>query len=248
MLLDSLEVWDIHGQEVAVGTATADAYVDSASVLTHYICDDLGYRVAIAIIDMPERLQIVARSRLAHVDIDKVLKHVGGGGHPQAAAAALRGVTAKEVVPRLREALLAEVSPPMKAADIASSPVRSISPETTMAEAGRVMATWGHGGLPVLDGETLVGLVTRKDVDKAARHGLAHAPVTGFMARPGHGDARFQSGQSVRRGRPGSDLQNHQRQFENGRPILRSAGPHVGRGCQPRVRDPRGHAHAGEKL
>jgi tRNA nucleotidyltransferase (CCA-adding enzyme) len=28
-----------------------------------------------------------------------------------------------------------------------------------------------------------VGLVTRKDVDKAARHGLAHAPVTGFMAR-----------------------------------------------------------------
>lgn len=184
MLLDSLEIWDIHGQEVAVGTAAAEAYVDSASVLTHYICDDLGYRVAIAVIDMPERLQIVGRSRLAHVDIDKVLKHVGGGGHPQAAAAALRGVTAAEVLPRLREALLAEISPPMKAADIASSPVRSISQETTMAEAGRVMATWGHGGLPVLaDDGALVGLVTRKDVDKAARHGLAHAPVTGFMAR-----------------------------------------------------------------
>ncbi len=45
------------------------------------------------------------------------------------------------------------------------------------------MATWGHGGLPVVAGDRIVGLVTRKDVDKAERHGLDHAPLTGFMAR-----------------------------------------------------------------
>jgi len=45
------------------------------------------------------------------------------------------------------------------------------------------MATWGHSSLPVIEDGRLVGLVTRKDVDKAARHGLGHAPVTGFMAR-----------------------------------------------------------------
>ncbi len=54
-LLDTLEVWDIHGQEVAVGWASAEEYIDSASVLTHYICEDLGYRVAIALVAMPER-------------------------------------------------------------------------------------------------------------------------------------------------------------------------------------------------
>ncbi len=52
-LLDALEIWDIHGQQVAVGTAVAEEYVDSASVLTHYICEDLGYRVAVAVIAMP---------------------------------------------------------------------------------------------------------------------------------------------------------------------------------------------------
>ncbi|MBN1192948.1 MAG: CBS domain-containing protein [Coriobacteriia bacterium] len=183
MLLDSLEVWDIHGQEVAVGRASVEEYIDSASVLTHYICEDLGYRVAIALVAMPERLQVVGRSRLAEVDIGKVLKHIGGGGHPQAAAAAVRGASIDDVLPSLHEALLAEVQPPAKATDIASAPVRTITPETAMSEAGRIMATWGHGGLPVVEDGRLVGLVTRKDVDKATRHGLGHAPATGFMAR-----------------------------------------------------------------
>ena len=183
MLLDSLEVWDVHGQEIAVGSAVATEYVDSASVLTHYICEDLGYRVAIAVVDMPERLHVVGRSRLADVDIGAVLKHIGGGGHPQAASAALRDATIPDVLARLRIALDTEVAPPPRAADIASAPVRSVTPDVSMAEAGRIMATWGHGGLPVVEDGRLVGLVTRKDVDKAVRHGLDHAPVTGFMAR-----------------------------------------------------------------
>jgi tRNA nucleotidyltransferase (CCA-adding enzyme) len=64
-----------------------------------------------------------------------------------------------------------------------SSPVRTIDTGATMAEAGELMARWGHGGLPIVEGGDLVGLVTRKDVDKASRHGLEHAPVTGFMGR-----------------------------------------------------------------
>jgi tRNA nucleotidyltransferase (CCA-adding enzyme) len=55
-LVGSLEVWDVHGQQVAVGVAHAEEYVDSASVLTHYIVEDMGYRVAIAIVGMPGRL------------------------------------------------------------------------------------------------------------------------------------------------------------------------------------------------
>jgi tRNA nucleotidyltransferase (CCA-adding enzyme) len=182
-LLESLEVWDVHGQQIAVGATIAEEYVDSASVLTHYICEDLGYRVAVAVIGMPDRLQVVGRSRIAEIDIGAVLKRLGGGGHPQAASAALKNTTIPELLGRLREALDLEVPPPLSARDIMSSPVRTVSKEMTMGEAGRLMATWGHGGLPVDEDGELVGLVTRKDVDKAMRHGLAHAPLTGFMAR-----------------------------------------------------------------
>lgn len=182
-VLDSLEVWNVHGQKIAVGVAVADEYVDSASVLTHYICEDLGYSVAIAVVRMPERLHVVGRSRVAEIDIAAVLGHLGGGGHPQAASAALKDGTPEEVLVRLREALEVEVPPPLRARDIMSAPVRTIGLDTSMSEAGRLMATWGHGGLPVVEDDVVVGLVTRKDVDKAARHGLDHAPVTGFMAR-----------------------------------------------------------------
>lgn len=183
MLLDSLEIWNVHGQQIAVGRAEAGEYVDSASVLTHHICEDLGYRVAVALIQMADRLQVVGRSRRADIDIGAVLGHLGGGGHPQAASAALRDTPMEEVLVRLRQALELEVARPVTAADVASRPVRTITPETSMAEAGRIMATWGHGGVPVVSGDELVGIVTRKDVDKAVRHGLDHAPATGFMAR-----------------------------------------------------------------
>ncbi len=182
-LLATLEVWDVHGQEIAVAHAVADEYVDSASVLTHYICEDLGYRVAIALIEMPDRLHIVGRSRISEVDVGAVLKRLGGGGHPQAASAALKDATIPGVLERLRAALDLEVTSPLSARDIMTAPVRTVSPETTMAEAGRLMATWGHGGLPVAENGAIVGLVTRKDIDKALRHGLDHAPLTGFMAR-----------------------------------------------------------------
>jgi hypothetical protein len=38
-------------------------------VLTHYVVEDMGFRVAVGIVQMPERLQIVARSRLSEVDV-----------------------------------------------------------------------------------------------------------------------------------------------------------------------------------
>jgi hypothetical protein len=52
-LTEHLEVWDVNGQQVAVGWACADDYVDSASVLTHYVVEDMGFRVAVGIISMP---------------------------------------------------------------------------------------------------------------------------------------------------------------------------------------------------
>ncbi len=178
-----LEVWEIHGQKVAVGRASSDVYVDSASVVTHHIVEDMGYRVAVAVVSMPDRVHVVGRSRLAEVHIGAVLAHLGGGGHAQAASAALRGADLDETIARLRVALESEIRAPLTAGDIASRPVRTIAPEATMREAGELMLRWGHGALPVVDGDTVVGLVTRKDIDKAVRHGLSHAPVKGFMAR-----------------------------------------------------------------
>jgi tRNA nucleotidyltransferase (CCA-adding enzyme) len=182
-LTASLQLWDVNGQIVAVGTARTADYVDSAAVLTHHVVEDLGHRVAFAIVEMSGRVQVVARSRIAEVDVAAVVTRLGGGGHQQAASARFKEESVETVLGLLHEALLAEVARPLRARDVMTAPVRRASPDWTMRRAGDLMATWGHGGLPVVQAGRLVGLVTRKDVDKATRHGLDHAPVTGFMNR-----------------------------------------------------------------
>ncbi|MDI6692911.1 MAG: CBS domain-containing protein [Anaerosomatales bacterium] len=182
-LLDTLEVWDVNGQPVAVGWAESAEYVDSASVITHHLCDDMGYRVAMAVIAMPDRVHVVARSRISEVDVGSVLERLGGGGHPLAASAAIKGAAVADVLARLKDAAFEVVRAPVTARTVMTSPVRTIAPDATMDEAGRVMERWGHGALPVAADGRLVGMVTRKDVDKARRHRLGHAPVRGFMSR-----------------------------------------------------------------
>jgi tRNA nucleotidyltransferase (CCA-adding enzyme) len=182
-LTASLTVWEINGQDIAVGVARTDDYVDSAGVLTHYVVEDMGFRAAVAVVSMPDRVQIVGRSRLPEIDIGAVMVRLGGGGHAQAASAGFREISEAEALHKVREALEAEVRRPLRAGDIASSPVRTVSPDSSMREAGELMRQWGHGGLPVVEDGVLVGVVTRKDVDKAERHGLAHAPVKGFTNR-----------------------------------------------------------------
>lgn len=49
---------------------------------------------------------------------------------------------------------------------VMSSPVISVSADTPLEEAARVMADNKIGGLPVLDGEQLVGIITETDVFK----------------------------------------------------------------------------------
>ncbi len=109
-LTASLTVWDVNGQDIAVGVARTDDYVDSAGVLTHYVVEDMGFRAAIAVISMPERVQIVGRSRLPEIDIGAVLTRLGGGGHAQAASAGFREISEAEALHKVREALEAEVS------------------------------------------------------------------------------------------------------------------------------------------
>ena len=45
------------------------------------------------------------------------------------------------------------------------------------------MFRYGHSGFPVITDGRLVGIISRRDLEKAMRHGLGHAPVKGYMSR-----------------------------------------------------------------
>ena len=68
----------------------------------------------------------------------------------------------------------------MLVTDIMTKDVVSVSPETPVAEVARLMVKHDMSGLPVLDGDRLVGLVT--ELDLIAQHAEPDAPsMTAFF-------------------------------------------------------------------
>ncbi|MBE9076133.1 CBS domain-containing protein [Romeria aff. gracilis LEGE 07310] len=116
------------------------------------------------------------------IDWSQLLEPLGGGGHPQAAAASGEGALDQALLEQLLAQLRAQIPPLPQARSLMSAPVRTIPPETEIAVAQRLLLRYGHAGLCVVDAGRLVGIVSRRDIELALHHGLGHAPVKGYMA------------------------------------------------------------------
>ncbi|MDR5638046.1 CBS domain-containing protein [Thermosynechococcus sp. PP42] len=130
-------------------------------------------------------LAIIARSQIPNVNVAHLLAPLGGGGHAQAAAVTMTTDQPEAVLKEIFTALQAQIPHPPTAAELMSSPVRTVRPETPIADAHRVLLRYGHSGLSVVSaaGE-LQGIISRRDLDVALHHGFAHAPVKGYMKAP----------------------------------------------------------------
>lgn len=132
-----------------------------------------------------QKLSVIGRSRVEGVDLNGLLQPLGGGGHARAAAVTLKTETPQRVMDDLVATLLEQMPLPPMAADLMSSPVRTIRPTTTIDQARRILLRYGHSGLSVVnDQDQLVGILSRRDLDIALHHGFGHAPVKGYMTAP----------------------------------------------------------------
>lgn len=179
-LLISAERHVVKGIRILIARARVDEFVGGLAILTHTIAEIEKLDAVFTVVEMEDRVHVVGRSSLPQVDVREILSHFKGGGHAAAASATVKAGV-EEVSRRLLEIIYRSVKPPLTAADIMSSPVKTVTPSTSIDEAGQVMLRYGHSGLPVVEGERLVGVISRRDVEKAAHHNLGHAPVKGFM-------------------------------------------------------------------
>ncbi|MBD1866980.1 CBS domain-containing protein [Cyanobacteria bacterium FACHB-471] len=194
--LNRIQVETIRGIAIASLLLPQEGYVQGLSQLASHLVDltetnILLLAVCFPITDGEKRLNIIARlhgspsaaSQLEGINLGKLLEPLGGGGHSRAAAATLRTSGPEVVLAQLTEQIKAEIPHPPTARELMSSPVRTIRPETTIAEAQRILLRYGHSGLSVVDEQDqLVGVISRRDIDLALHHGFSHAPVKGYMA------------------------------------------------------------------
>jgi len=128
------------------------------------------------------RFSAIGRSRIPDTDLNPIFRDFSGGGHPKAASAQITTENPSQTLAMMLDRLIENIPQPPVARDLMSSPVRTIRPATTISEAHRILLRYGHSGLSVVnDTDTLVGIISRRDLDIALHHRLDHAPVKGYM-------------------------------------------------------------------
>ncbi|MEH2309155.1 CBS domain-containing protein [Nostoc sp.] len=185
--LENLEYLCLHGYTVAWVILRTDGFVPGLSSLASELVelteiDAILLANEYTFSENDSRLTIIGRSQIPKTNLNLLFQLLGGGGHSQAASLNLRGVNSQAILKQLLDGVKAQIPHPLTARDLMSSPVRTILPETTIAEAQRILLRYGHSGLSVVDTQgQLVGIISRRDLDIALHHGFSHAPVKGYM-------------------------------------------------------------------
>ena len=169
------------GVTVAVAQARVTDYIGDIAVLTSRLSVVESVDALFTLTETDSNIYMVGRSRGAALDVSEVLAYFGGAGHHGAASAVVKNSNLEE----LRGELLARVAecvrPALVARDLMSHPVRVVEEATSVDEAKRVLLRYGYSGILVARQGELVGVVNRKDLDRAIHHGLGHAPVKSCM-------------------------------------------------------------------
>lgn len=183
-LLSGLE-WINEGERtVAIATTQAPSgFDDEISSVAHRLRETLSPDGLFVLVQLGDGVQLVARSATDGVDVGEIARRLGGGGHSRAAAAMVNETTVASLRDRLISILPDVIVPSRKVASLMSVGVEMVRASLPVATVAAHMQRHGHEGYPVIDdkGERLVGLVTRRSVDRAMSHEMGDQPVGSIM-------------------------------------------------------------------
>ncbi len=176
----------IGGVPVAVATVEVEKYYEEAAAVVHRWMETFHLPVGVVLMVRAPHVQMILRSRLAGLDVGKIARTFGGGGHATAASARI----SDRMVVEIREDVwrrMEEWMPPAETAGAAAGRhIFTVDDDVTVGAAKKKLNERRVNALPVAGVSTgeLVGVVTRQLLDRAAALGLDHRPVSTVM-QPG---------------------------------------------------------------
>ena len=190
-LLKQAQTYSINSVDVVIVKLTLPQYVDDFAVLLRRLMVMENINVLFGLICMGERMYLIARSRVPEVNVGRIAREFGGGGHASAASATIKDMTLFEAEEKMIGLLHAHIKPKAIAGEIMSAPALTVPPETSINEANSLLTRYNITVLPVVshspasmkdDQQTgLQGIISRRVVEKAIFHKLGPLPVTEYM-------------------------------------------------------------------
>ncbi|MBZ0306025.1 MAG: CBS domain-containing protein, partial [Anaerolineae bacterium] len=181
-LQESAETSVYQGYSVMIASAVLKEPLEDLSTVASELRDLFDTSAMFMVLQIKKNVQMIARSVVDDIHVGKIMQHFEGGGHNRAAAALVRDADLDGVLRELRQVLQRSIQPAVRVADMMSLGVQTVQAHSTVREAEKLMLHSGHEGYPVLNkNRRLVGLLTRRAVERAMHHDMHHRPVSDIM-------------------------------------------------------------------
>lgn len=181
-LAENVQPYQFHGHSVIIASASLAGTVEEISTLAHKLNDLYEPDGLFILVQMGNAVQLVARSTVDAIDVGKIAAALGGGGHSRAAAAMVRESSLASAFEALVYLLQSHIRPTITVGQIMSyGAPQTLTPRDTIAAAEERMRRYGFEGFPVVDNGRIVGMLTRREIDRAMHHGLEGHLVSRYM-------------------------------------------------------------------
>ncbi len=180
-LIKSATTYTINTVPVTITKIMLPEYCDEFALIVRRLMSMENLDALFAVAGMGHRVYVIARSRVAEVNVGQIATALGGGGHASAASATLTEQSAMQVEEQLLALLHKSIRPHTIARHLMSSPVISIPPELSIKKAHATLIRYNITVLPVMVNNHIHGLISRREVAKAIYLELGDEPVANYM-------------------------------------------------------------------
>jgi len=174
----------IDNYTVSINTMNINGHVNNLSLVVHMYRDILNVDAAFGIFVHKdhEKCIVIGRSGVDDINIGSITRSMGGGGHPGAGSAMIKSVNPEALNEWLLELLRGNQQASVQVSDLMSYPVFSVTSDMSMSSVADFIEEKGCTGLPVVDDERLVGVISRRDFKKIKKSSQLKSPVKAFMS------------------------------------------------------------------
>jgi len=184
-MLKSANRIKLNGYKISLSRVEIEGHVDSLAVVVRMFREILNVDAAFGIFINTSRKHniVIGRSNASTLDIGSIMKALGGGGHPGAGSALLKSVSPDAVEELILSLISGNQISSIQISDIMSFPVVTVGADTTMQKTASILRDKGCTGVPVVDNDVLVGIISRRDFRKIRKESNLKSPVKAYMSR-----------------------------------------------------------------
>ncbi|BBO87721.1 CBS domain-containing protein [Desulfosarcina ovata] len=177
----------INGYSVSLSQITLNGHVGNLALVVRMFRDIVNVDAAFGLFVSQEKngkpkCMVIGRSDNEGLDVGTLMKSLGGGGHPGAGSAMLKGVNPEAAQQMIIDLIEGNQQSSVQISDLMSFPVFSVPSDTSMDEVAKILRQRGCTGLLVIDEGQLTGVISRRDFRKIRKEDQLQAPVKAFMS------------------------------------------------------------------